>query len=65
MKIQLAVAINFMSSKDNDEGRVMHSKSDYIEIIINDKVDEFIEELFKSLLSSFYEPNWVANIKER
>ena len=54
-----------MSSKDNDEGRVMHSKSDYIEIIINDKVDEFIEELFKSLLSSFYEPNWVANIKER
>ena len=27
----------------------MHSKSDNIEIMINDKADEIIEELFKSL----------------
>ena len=31
-----------MSSKDNDEERVMHVKSDNKEIMINDKADEFI-----------------------
>ena len=31
-----------MSSKDNDEERVMHLKSDNKEIMINDKADEFI-----------------------
>ena len=36
-KTQLTVAINFISSKNNDEDRVMHSKSDNIEIMINDK----------------------------
>ena len=41
-KIQLTIAINFMSSKDNDEERVMHLKSDNKEIMINDKADEFI-----------------------
>ena len=40
-----------MSSKDNDEERVMYSKSDNIELIINDKPDEVIQELFQSLLS--------------
>ena len=29
----------------------MHSKIDNIEIVINDKVDEVIEELFQSSLS--------------
>ena len=29
----------------------MHSKSDNIEIMINDKVYEFIEKLFESLLN--------------
>ena len=33
-KIQLTIAINFISSKDNDKERVMHSKSDNIEIMI-------------------------------
>ena len=42
------IAINFMSSKDNDEEWVMDSKSDNIEIIINDKADEVKEELFQS-----------------
>ena len=27
-KIQLTIAINFISSKDNDKERVMHSKND-------------------------------------
>ena len=31
-KIQLAIPINFVSSEDTDEGHVMHSKSDNIEI---------------------------------
>ena len=44
---------NFVSSKDNDEERVMHSKGDKIEIMINDKTDEVIEELFLSLLSKY------------
>ena len=33
---------------DNDEERAMHSKSDNIEIMINNQVDEIIEELFDS-----------------
>ena len=40
-----------MSSKDNDEERVIHSKSDNIEIMINNKADKVIEEPFQSLLS--------------
>ena len=42
-----------MPYKDNDEERVMHSKSYNTEIIINDKADEFIEKRFQSILSSF------------
>ena len=34
-----------MSSNDNDDERVMHSKSDNIEVMINDKADEVMEEL--------------------
>ena len=30
-----------------------HSKSDSIEIVINDKADEVIEELFQSILSRY------------
>ena len=47
------IAINFISSKNNDEERVMHSKSDNIEIMINDKADEVIKEPFQSLLSKY------------
>ena len=39
-KIQLAIGNNFISSRDNDEERVMHSKSDNIEIMINYEADE-------------------------
>ena len=45
-KIHLMIANNFMSSTYNDQERVMHSKSDNIEIMINDKSDELIKELF-------------------
>ena len=38
-KIQLTIAINFMSSKDTDEELVMHSKSGNIEFMIYDNAD--------------------------
>ena len=50
-KIQLTTAIKVISFKDNDEGCVMHSKSDDKEIMINDKADEIINKLLKSLLN--------------
>ena len=42
-----------MSSKDNNEERVMHSNSDNIETMINDEADEVAEELFRSFLSRY------------
>ena len=42
-KIQLAITINFISSIDNDEEHVIHSKSDNIEIMINNEADEAIK----------------------
>ena len=42
-KSQLTIAINFISSKDTDEERVMHSKSDNIEVIIHHKADEVMK----------------------
>ena len=52
-KIQLTMAINFISPKDIDEELVMHSKSGNIEIMIDDKANEVIEELFQSLHSRY------------
>ena len=52
-KIQLTIAIYFISFKDNDEKRIINSKSNNIETMINDKADEVIEELFQSLLSIY------------
>ena len=43
----------FSSEDDNDEERVMHSKSDNIEIMISDKADEVIKNLFDSLKSRY------------
>ena len=40
---------NFVSFTDNDEERLMLSKSDNIEIMINDEADEVVKELFNSL----------------
>ena len=44
-KIQLTVPNNFNSFIDNEEERVMNSKSDNLEIKINDEADEFITNL--------------------
>ena len=48
-KIQLTIANNFVSSIDNNEAHVMHSKSDNIEFMINNGADEVIKEIFDSL----------------
>ena len=37
------MAINFISSEDSDETRVLHSKSDNIEIMMGSKVDEITQ----------------------
>ena len=48
-KNQLPTVTDYISSKDNYEGHVMHLKSDNVEVMAYDK-DEIIEEFFKSLL---------------
>ena len=50
-KIQLTIAISFMSFRDNGEEIIMHSKSDNIAFMIYDSTDEVIEERFESLLN--------------
>ena len=52
-KIQLTIANYFISSLDNDEERVMHSKSNNIEIMINDDAVKILEELFDSLKNRY------------
>ena len=52
-KIQLTMAIDFISSKDSDEIRTVHTKSHNTEIIMGNKTDEIIAELFKSLLQNY------------
>ena len=42
------ISIKVLSSEDIDEESAMHSKSDNIEIMINDKADEVIEEIFSN-----------------
>ena len=41
---------NFISSKDSDEKRKMHSKSNNRKIMAGDDTGEIIRELFNSLL---------------
>ena len=52
-KYQLIIANNFISSLYNDKERVMHPKSDNIEIMINDEADEAIKKLFDSLKNRY------------
>ena len=54
-KIQLKIAINFISSKDSKETRTMHKNSDNIEIMMNIERDDIMNELFRSLLQKYQE----------
>ena len=52
-KIQLSMTINFISSKDSDKTRTIHTKSQNVEIRVGDETDKIIKELFKSLLQKY------------
>ena len=52
-KIQLTMQINFISSKDSEETRTMHTKSSNIEMIMGNETDEIIKKLFDSLLQKY------------
>ena len=52
-KIQLSREINFVLSKDSDEVRKMHTKSDNIDILMGSETYDIIKELFKSLLRKY------------
>ena len=55
-KVELTAEINFISFKPgSDETRIMHTRSDNIEIMIGDDNDDVIEELFKSFLKRYEE----------
>ena len=60
MANQINNSKNFISSIDNDKQCVMHSKSNNIEIMINDEGDEVINELLGSLKNR-YENNQSVN----
>ena len=44
-KIQLTMQISFISSKDSEETRTMHTEKRNIEIMMGSETDEIIEEL--------------------
>ena len=52
-KIQLTIAINFISSKHTEEERVMHSSSDNIKFTSYNDANEVANELFESLHSKY------------
>ena len=45
-EIQLTIAVNFVSSKDFDEERLLHSKSDDVEVTINDNQMKLLKNFF-------------------
>ena len=54
-KIQLTMAINFISSKYYDETRTMHTKSNTAVIMMGSEIDEIIGDLFESFLQKYQE----------
>ena len=54
-KIQLTMTINFISSKDSDETRTMHAKSNNVEIMIDSEIDEIIKDFLESFLRNYQE----------
>ena len=52
-KIHLTKAIRFFSSKDSKKTRIMHSKSDNIQVMMGNETDEVIVDLFDSFLQRY------------
>ena len=61
-KIQLTMSINFISSKDSDETRNIHTKIDNIEIIMGSETNDIVEELCESLLQKYPE-GWETSMR--
>ena len=49
------MAINFISSKDSDETRTMHTKNKNVEIMVGSETNKIIQDLFKSFLQKYQE----------
>ena len=62
MKIQLTIAINFISSKNTEEERVMYSRSDNIRFTSYNDAKKIIDELLESLRSR-YQGNFETSIR--
>ena len=54
-KIQLTMTINFISSKNSDEIRTMHTKSNNVEIKVGSETNEIVMDLFVSFLEKYQE----------
>ena len=52
-KIQLTIVINFVSSRDADEERLIHSTSNKTKSMRYSDANEIINELFESLCSRY------------
>ena len=52
-KTQLTMSINFISSKDSDETRNLHTKINNIEIMMGNETDEIIDELFETFSQNY------------
>ena len=62
MKIQLTIAINFISSKNTEEERVMYSRSNNIRFTSYNDAKKIIDELLESLRSR-YQGNLETSIR--
>ena len=49
------MAINFISSKDSDETRTMHTRSNNVEIMVGSEINEIIKHFLESFLQRFQE----------
>ena len=49
------MVINFISSKDSDKTRTIHTKSNNAEIMMGSETDEIIEDVFESFLQKHQE----------
>ena len=54
-KIQITMAINFITYKYSDETRTMHTKSNNIDIMVGSETNEIIINLFDSFLQKYQE----------
>ena len=66
-KIHLTMAINFISSKDSDETRTMHAKSNNVEIMMVSETNDGLEKsmrgsefIFDSFDASYYDLNKIS-----